>query len=99
VLGPILGRGVATYSHALPTDTNYIKAHTLLFEMMSLGELTKSRLERVLTMGHELPIVHALLAVGLLFANTVAQSKHYISYDEVEHTSGISSDILKTVLC
>ncbi|KAF2846399.1 hypothetical protein T440DRAFT_492684 [Plenodomus tracheiphilus IPT5] len=33
LLDPILGRAVATYSHALPIDTNFIKAHALLFEM------------------------------------------------------------------
>jgi hypothetical protein len=34
-LDPILGRAVVTYSHALPIDTNYIKAHAILFEKMS----------------------------------------------------------------
>jgi hypothetical protein len=36
LLDPILGRAVATYSHALPIDTNYIKAHALLFERLSV---------------------------------------------------------------
>jgi hypothetical protein len=45
LLDPILGRAVATYSHALPIDTNYIKAHALLFEKMSLDELKQAMLE------------------------------------------------------
>ena len=38
LLDPILGRAIATYSHALPIDTNFIKAHALLFEKLSLEE-------------------------------------------------------------
>ncbi|CBX97298.1 hypothetical protein LEMA_P104290.1 [Plenodomus lingam JN3] len=34
LLDPILGRTAATYSHALPIDTNFIKAHALLFERL-----------------------------------------------------------------
>jgi hypothetical protein len=43
LLDPILGRAVATYSHALPIDTNYIKAHALLFERRSLDEFKQAR--------------------------------------------------------
>ncbi|KAH9866590.1 hypothetical protein J1614_008282 [Plenodomus biglobosus] len=32
LLDPILGRATATHSHVLPIDTNFIKAHALLFE-------------------------------------------------------------------
>ncbi|KAF1847404.1 uncharacterized protein K460DRAFT_57815 [Cucurbitaria berberidis CBS 394.84] len=42
LLDPILGRAIATYSHALPIDTNFIKAHALLFEKLSLEEFEKS---------------------------------------------------------
>jgi hypothetical protein len=42
---PILGRAVATYSHALPIDTNYIKAHALLFEKMSLDDFQQAKTE------------------------------------------------------
>jgi hypothetical protein len=45
LLDPILGRAVATYSHALPIDTNYIKAHALLFEKMSLDEFKQAKTE------------------------------------------------------
>jgi hypothetical protein len=45
LLEPILGRGVATYSHALPIDNNYIKAHALLFEKLSLDEFNQAKLE------------------------------------------------------
>jgi hypothetical protein len=45
LLDPILGRAVATYSHALPIDTNYIKAHALLFEKISLGDFTQAMME------------------------------------------------------
>ncbi|KAH6515206.1 hypothetical protein HBI07_251930 [Parastagonospora nodorum] len=38
LLDPILGRAAVTYSHALPIDTNYIKARTLLFEKLSLDD-------------------------------------------------------------
>jgi hypothetical protein len=36
----MLGRAVATYSHALPIDTNYIKTHGLLFDGKPSDELT-----------------------------------------------------------
>jgi hypothetical protein len=42
LLDPILGRAIATYSHALPIDTNYIKAHALLFEKMLLGDFKQA---------------------------------------------------------
>jgi hypothetical protein len=42
---PILGRAVATYSHALPIDANYIKAHALLFEKMSLDDFKQAKTE------------------------------------------------------
>ncbi|CAO2651489.1 Nn.00g040590.m01.CDS01 [Neocucurbitaria sp. VM-36] len=45
LLDPILGRAVATYSHALPIDTNFIKAHALLFEKLSLDDFEKSMRE------------------------------------------------------
>lgn len=45
LLDPILGRAIATYSHALPIDTNYIKAHALLFEKMSLDDFKQAVLE------------------------------------------------------
>jgi hypothetical protein len=45
LLDPILGRAVATYSHALPIDTNYIKAHALLFEKMSLDDFKQAKTE------------------------------------------------------
>ncbi|KAL6702657.1 hypothetical protein ACN47E_001242 [Coniothyrium glycines] len=35
LLEPILGKAVATYSHALPVDASFIKAHALLFEQRS----------------------------------------------------------------
>ncbi|KAH8730525.1 hypothetical protein GQ44DRAFT_606574, partial [Phaeosphaeriaceae sp. PMI808] len=35
LLDPILGREIATYSHVLPIDTNFIKSHALLFEHTS----------------------------------------------------------------
>jgi hypothetical protein len=44
-LDPILGRAVATYSHALPIDTNYIKAHALLFEKLSLDDFNQAMTE------------------------------------------------------
>lgn len=34
LLDPILGRVVATYSHALPIDTSFIKSHAILFERL-----------------------------------------------------------------
>ncbi|KAF1834907.1 hypothetical protein BDW02DRAFT_316532 [Decorospora gaudefroyi] len=36
LLDPILGRAMPTYSHALPIDTNFIKAHALQFEHASI---------------------------------------------------------------
>jgi hypothetical protein len=45
LLDPILGRAVATYSHALPIDTNYIKAHALLFEKLSLDDFNQAMTE------------------------------------------------------
>ncbi|KAF2030790.1 hypothetical protein EK21DRAFT_100265 [Setomelanomma holmii] len=42
LLDPILGRAVATYSHALPIDTNYIKAHALLFEHLSMDDFDQA---------------------------------------------------------
>jgi hypothetical protein len=45
LLDPILGRAVATYSHALPIDTNYIKAHALLFDKLSLDEFKQATTE------------------------------------------------------
>ncbi|KAJ4363481.1 hypothetical protein N0V83_009776 [Neocucurbitaria cava] len=45
LLDPILGRAAATYSHALPIDTNFIKAHALLFEKLPLEEFEKSMRE------------------------------------------------------
>jgi hypothetical protein len=42
LLDPILSRATATYSHALPIDSNYIKAHALLFEKMSLDDIKQS---------------------------------------------------------
>jgi hypothetical protein len=45
LLDPILGRAVATYSHALPIDTNYIKAHALLFDKLSLDEFKQAMIE------------------------------------------------------
>jgi hypothetical protein len=42
LLDPILGRAVATYSHALPIDTNFIKAHALLFDRLSLDDFTEA---------------------------------------------------------
>jgi hypothetical protein len=45
LLEPILGRGVATYSHALPIDNNYIKAHALLFEKHYLDEFNQAKSE------------------------------------------------------
>jgi hypothetical protein len=45
LLDPILGRAVATYSHAPPIDTNYIKAHALLFEKMSLDDFKQAKTE------------------------------------------------------
>jgi hypothetical protein len=45
LLDPILGRAVATYSHALPIDTNYIKAHALLFEKSSLDDFAQAMIE------------------------------------------------------
>ena len=45
LLDPILGRAIATYSHALPIDTNFIKAHALLFEKLSLEEFEKTMQE------------------------------------------------------
>lgn len=45
MLDPILGRAIATYSHALPIDTNYIKAHALLFEKMSLDDFKQAVME------------------------------------------------------
>jgi hypothetical protein len=45
LLDPILGRAVATYSHALPIDTNYIKAHALLFEKLSLTEFKQAMVD------------------------------------------------------
>jgi hypothetical protein len=45
LLDPILGRAVATYSHALPIDTNYIKAHALLFEKLSLDDFKQAMVE------------------------------------------------------
>jgi hypothetical protein len=45
LLDPILGRAAATYSHALPIDTNYIRAHAILFEKMSLGDFMQAMTE------------------------------------------------------
>jgi hypothetical protein len=45
LLDPILGRAVATYSHALPIDTNYIKAHAVLFEKLSLDDFEQATSE------------------------------------------------------
>ncbi|KAH3956211.1 hypothetical protein HBH51_248110 [Parastagonospora nodorum] len=45
LLDPILGRAAATYSHALPIDTNYIKAHALLFEKLSLDDFKQATTE------------------------------------------------------
>jgi hypothetical protein len=45
LLEPILGRGVAAYSHALPIDNNYIKAHALLFEKHYLDEFNQAKSE------------------------------------------------------
>jgi hypothetical protein len=45
LLDPILGRAVATYSHALPIDTNYIKAHAILFEKMTLDGFMQAMTE------------------------------------------------------
>ena len=36
---------MATYSHALPIDTNYIKAHALLFERLSLDDFNQAMTE------------------------------------------------------
>ncbi|KAF1938283.1 hypothetical protein EJ02DRAFT_410659 [Clathrospora elynae] len=35
LFNPILGRAIATYTHALPIDTSFIKAHALQFEHIS----------------------------------------------------------------
>lgn len=45
LLDPILGRAPATYSHALPIDTNFIKAHALLFEKLTLEDFEKTMRE------------------------------------------------------
>lgn len=45
LLDPILGRAKAPYSHALPIDTSFIKAHALLFENKSLDELEQTTQE------------------------------------------------------
>jgi hypothetical protein len=45
LLDPILGRAVATYSHALPIDTNYIKTHGLLFDGKPSDELIPATTE------------------------------------------------------
>jgi hypothetical protein len=45
LLDPILGRAVATCSHALPIDANYIKAHAILFEKMSLDDFKQAKTE------------------------------------------------------
>jgi hypothetical protein len=45
LLDPVLGRAVATYSHALSIDTNYIKAHALLFEKMSVDDFKQVKTE------------------------------------------------------
>jgi hypothetical protein len=45
LLDPILGRAVVIHSHALPIDTNYIKAHALLFERLSLDGFKEAMTE------------------------------------------------------
>jgi hypothetical protein len=43
LLDPILGRSPAGYTHALPIDTNFIKAHALQFEGVSVENGQPSR--------------------------------------------------------
>ncbi|KAF2844273.1 hypothetical protein T440DRAFT_473524 [Plenodomus tracheiphilus IPT5] len=45
LLDPILGREVATYSDALPIDTNFIKGHALLFEKISMSDFQDAKQE------------------------------------------------------
>jgi hypothetical protein len=45
LLDPILGRVPATYTHALPIDTNFIRAHAVLFEDQDPQEFHKSKTE------------------------------------------------------
>lgn len=42
LLDPILGRVAATYSHALPIDTSFIRSHALLFEKRSSDDFASS---------------------------------------------------------
>jgi hypothetical protein len=59
LLHPILGRAVATYSHTLPIDTNYIKAHALLFEKMSLDDFKQAKTEFTKTLDNHIGRVTA----------------------------------------
>lgn len=43
LLDPILSRASATYSGALPIDTNFIKVHALLFRDLSMEEFTSAK--------------------------------------------------------
>jgi hypothetical protein len=45
LLDPTLGRAISTHPHALPIDTNFVKAHALLFEKLTLEDFVKSSQE------------------------------------------------------
>jgi hypothetical protein len=45
LLDPILGRTPAGYTHALPIDTNFIRAHAVLFEDQDPQDFHKSKAE------------------------------------------------------
>jgi hypothetical protein len=45
LLDPILGRAPANYMHALPIDTNFIRAHAVLFEDQDPKDFHQSRTE------------------------------------------------------
>lgn len=42
LLDPILGRQTTSYSHALPIDTSFIRAHGVLFKKISLEEFERA---------------------------------------------------------
>lgn len=59
LLDPILGRTVATYSHALPIDTNFTRAHALLFRNLSIEEFTSAKHEFITNLDNHIGRVTA----------------------------------------
>jgi hypothetical protein len=80
LLEPILGRGVATYSHAPPIDNNYTKAHALLFEKLSLDEFNQAKLEFTDSL-NMLPSRTTLLGIGPILLGRMFHNLRFHSID------------------